>query len=73
MKDNGGFDHNLQGLRVVEELEQRYADFSGLNLTWETREGINKHTTMFDKAKKLSEAGSKIKIINEDDFLNMVK
>jgi dGTPase len=55
MKDNGGFDHNLQGLRVVEELEQRYSDFSGLNLTWETREGINKHTTMFDRAKQLKE------------------
>ena len=55
MKDNGGFDHNLQGLRVVEELEQRYPDFPGLNLTWETREGINKHTTMFDRAKQLKE------------------
>jgi len=55
MKDNGGFDHNLQGLRVVEELEQRYPDFPGLNLTWESREGINKHTTMFDKAQQLKE------------------
>jgi dGTPase len=55
MKDNGGFDHNLQGLRVVEELEQRYPDFPGLNLTWESREGINKHTTMFDRAKQLKE------------------
>ncbi len=55
MKDNGGFDHNLQGLRVVEELEQRYPDFPGLNLTWEVREGINKHTTMFDMAKQLKE------------------
>jgi len=55
MKDSGGFDHNLQGLRVVEELEQRYPDFPGLNLTWEAREGINKHTTMFDKAKQLKE------------------
>lgn len=55
MKDNGGFDHNLQGLRVVEELEERYPEFSGLNLTWEVREGINKHTTMFDKARKLKE------------------
>ena len=55
MKDNGGFDHNLQGLRVVEELEQRYPDFPGLNLTWESREGINKHTTMFDRAQRLQE------------------
>ncbi|MDP2921681.1 MAG: deoxyguanosinetriphosphate triphosphohydrolase [Candidatus Omnitrophota bacterium] len=55
MKENGGFDHNLQGLRVVEELELRYPDFPGLNLTWEVREGINKHTTMFDRAEKLEE------------------
>ena len=55
MKDNGGFDHNLQGLRVVDELEERYPDFRGLNLTWEVREGINKHTTMFDKSERLVE------------------
>jgi len=55
MKDRGGFDHNLQGLRVVDELEQRYSDFPGLNLTWEVREGINKHTTMFDKSERLVE------------------
>ncbi len=55
MKDKGGFDHNLQGLRVVDELEQRYPDFPGLNLTWEVREGINKHTTMFDKGERLVE------------------
>lgn len=55
MKDHGGFDHNLQGLRVVDELEQRYPDFPGLNLTWEVREGINKHTTMFDRSERLVE------------------
>lgn len=43
MKDHGGFEHNLQSLRVVDSLEQKYADFSGLNLTFETREGILKH------------------------------
>ena len=43
MKDYGGFEHNLQSLRVVDELEHRYAEFSGLNLTFETREGILKH------------------------------
>ncbi|MBI1194250.1 MAG: deoxyguanosinetriphosphate triphosphohydrolase [Gammaproteobacteria bacterium] len=43
MKDFGGFEHNLQSLRVVDELEERYADFIGLNLTFETREGILKH------------------------------
>ncbi len=43
MQPYGGFEHNLQSLRVVDELEERYADFSGLNLTFETREGILKH------------------------------
>ncbi len=43
MRDYGGFEHNLQSLRVVDELEERYAEFSGLNLTFEAREGILKH------------------------------
>ena len=43
MKDYGGFEHNLQSLRVVDELEAKYASFPGLNLTYETREGILKH------------------------------
>jgi dGTPase len=43
MKNYGGFEHNLQSLRVVDELEERYAEFQGLNLTFETREGILKH------------------------------
>ncbi|KPK10713.1 MAG: deoxyguanosinetriphosphate triphosphohydrolase [Acidithiobacillales bacterium SG8_45] len=43
MKDYGGFEHNLQSLRVVDELEERYAEFPGLNLTFEAREGILKH------------------------------
>ncbi|PZP56215.1 MAG: deoxyguanosinetriphosphate triphosphohydrolase [Azospira oryzae] len=43
MKDHGGFEHNLQSLRVVDLLEERYAEFDGLNLTFETREGILKH------------------------------
>jgi dGTPase len=41
--DGGGFEHNFQSLRVVDELEERYPDFDGLNLTFETREGILKH------------------------------
>ncbi|MCP4649945.1 MAG: deoxyguanosinetriphosphate triphosphohydrolase [PVC group bacterium] len=48
MKDHGGFEHNQQGLRVVDILEERYPDFIGLNLTWEVREGIIKHDTTFD-------------------------
>ena len=43
MKGDGGFEHNLHSLRIVEELEQKYPHFSGLNLTWETREGLIKH------------------------------
>ncbi len=43
MRDFGGFEHNLQSLRVVDELEERYAEFPGLNLTFECREGILKH------------------------------
>jgi dGTPase len=43
MKDYGGFEHNLQSLRMVDVLEERYAEFDGLNLTFETREGILKH------------------------------
>ncbi len=47
MKEEGGFNHNLQGLRVVELLEERYPNFRGLNLTWEVREGIAKHSANF--------------------------
>src|SRR5216110_3421927 len=43
MKDHGGFDHNAQSLRIVTRLERRYAAFDGLNLTWETLEGLVKH------------------------------
>jgi len=50
MKDHGGFDHNRQSLRIVAKLEQRYADFPGLNLTWEVREGIVKHESEYDIA-----------------------
>jgi dGTPase len=50
MKDYGGFEHNLQSLRVVDELEERYAEFNGLNLTYETREGILKHCSLKNAA-----------------------
>jgi dGTPase len=43
MKRHGGFEHNRHSLRIVEELEQKYPGFAGLNLTWETREGLAKH------------------------------
>jgi len=50
MEGRGGFDHNLQSLRIVEKLEQRYSGFPGLNLTWEVREGVVKHWTEYDRA-----------------------
>ncbi|WP_298010424.1 deoxyguanosinetriphosphate triphosphohydrolase [Anaerolinea sp.] len=50
MKDYGGFDHNKQSLRIVTELEQRYPEFPGLNLSWEVLEGIVKHETEYDRA-----------------------
>lgn len=48
MQAHGGFEHNLQSLRVVDVLEARYAAFDGLNLTWETREGVLKHCSRRD-------------------------
>ncbi len=50
MAGHNGFDHNKQSLRIVTKLERRYPDFPGLNLTWETREGIVKHETEYDIA-----------------------
>jgi dGTPase len=49
MAPYGGFEHNAQSLRIVDELEERYPTFHGLNLTWEVREGIVKHTPPYDK------------------------
>jgi dGTPase len=49
MAPHGGFEHNAQSLRIVDELEERYPNFRGLNLTWEVREGIVKHTPPYDK------------------------
>jgi dGTPase len=56
MRDFGGFEHNLQSLRVVDELEERYASFPGLNLTFETREGILKHCSP-KHARELGDVG----------------
>ncbi len=58
MQDCGGFEHNLQSLRVVDELEDKYADFPGLNLTFETREGILKHCSKRN-ARELGELGER--------------
>ena len=56
MKDFGGFEHNIQSLRVIEKLENKYASFSGLNLCFETREGILKKCSK-TRAKDLGEVG----------------
>ncbi|WAV93319.1 deoxyguanosinetriphosphate triphosphohydrolase [Oxalobacter aliiformigenes] len=56
MADYGGFEHNLQSLRVVDVLEERYGMFDGLNLTYETREGILKHCSV-EAAEKLGDLG----------------
>ncbi len=48
MKSHGGFEHNLQSLRVVDELEIRYAMYPGLNLSWHVRQGIATHATLYD-------------------------
>ena len=58
MKPHGGFEHNLQSLRVVDLLEQRYAAFDGLNLCFETREGILKHCSL-KNARLLGDVGAR--------------
>jgi dGTPase len=58
MRPYGGFEHNLQSLRVVDELEERYAAFDGLNLCFETREGILKHCSA-DNARRLGPLGER--------------
>jgi len=58
MKDYGGFEHNLQSLRTIDTLEERYADFPGLNLSFEAREGILKHCSLTN-AQKLGEIGER--------------
>ncbi len=58
MKEYGGFEHNLQSLRVVDELEEKYAEFPGLNLSYETREGILKHCSK-KNARTLGDVGKR--------------
>ncbi|MEQ1861683.1 MAG: deoxyguanosinetriphosphate triphosphohydrolase [Chthoniobacteraceae bacterium] len=51
MRKHGGFDHNAQSLRIVEQIEHKYPRFAGLNLTWEVREGLHKHVRFHQAAK----------------------
>lgn len=75
MKGYGGFDHNLQSLRIVDQLEQRYLEFKGLNLCYETREGLAKHTTDYDHPEPLGDfsrfpgSGFETQIVNWADPL----
>jgi dGTPase len=63
LKNYGGFEHNLQSLRIVDELEEKYPPFRGLNLTYETREGILKHCPL-KQAKTLGQLGNRF--LNEE-------
>lgn len=58
MRDHGGFEHNLQSLRVVEYLEHPYPEFRGLNLSYEVREGLVKHRTTFDRPPRDADDGA---------------
>lgn len=58
MKEYGGFEHNLQSLRIIDELEKNYAEFNGLNLCFETREGVLKHCSLKNAA-KLGDVGER--------------
>ena len=58
MKNYGGFEHNMQSLRIVDQLEEKYAEFDGLNLTFETREGILKHCSL-KNARQLGDVGER--------------
>ncbi len=59
MKKHGGFEHNRHSLRIVEELEQKYPLFPGLNLSWEVREGLVKHYTAYDHPSKRKDFDAK--------------
>ncbi|MBI4721552.1 MAG: deoxyguanosinetriphosphate triphosphohydrolase [Candidatus Stahlbacteria bacterium] len=74
MKEHGGFEHNHQGLRVVDEFGGRYPEFNGLNLTFETREGIIKHTTKYDKTPthRLGEFSPRLTPTMEAQVVNIV-
>lgn len=73
MREHGGFDHNLQSLRVVDELEHRHPHFHGLNLTYEVREGLARHKTEFDNPqvpedfRRTSQPGIEAQIVNLTD------
>ncbi len=67
MRKHGGFEHNRHSLRIVEELEQKYPDFPGLNLSWEVREGLVKHYTAFDHPTKSDDFNAKNSLARSAD------
>lgn len=68
MKLRGGFDHNLQALRIVDRLENRYPGFLGLNLTWEVRQGLNKHRAALEDGKAPApQLGLEAQVVNIAD------
>ena len=72
MAPYGGFDHNAQSLRVVTSLEQRYAEFDGLNLTWETLEGIVKHNgPLITKTRKFKDLPEAVRVYNRQHDLEL--
>jgi dGTPase len=72
MRDFGGFDHNRQSLRVVELLENAYPNFSGLNLTYEVREGLQKHQAFYEMPEK-ADLASHVRNKNDEQETTLVK
>ena len=66
MEGHGGFDHNLQALRIVDCLEKRYSDFPGLNLSWEVRQGMNKHQPHLSLEAQVVDIADEIAYDNHD-------
>ena len=71
MKDHGGFEHNRQSLRVVDHLEDKYPFFKGLNLSWEVREGIIKHSSEHDNPELADEFQPHLKPTLESEIVNL--
>ena len=71
MREYGGFEHNRQSLRVVDHLEDKYPDFKGLNLTWEVREGIIKHSSEHDNPELVNEFEPELNPTLEAEIVNL--
>jgi len=71
IKDYGGFEHNLQSLRVVDHLEDKYPYYKGLNLSWEVREGIIKHSSEHDHPELFEEFDPELKPTLEAEIVNL--